>query len=162
MEQLWEQSGEGRKETNRKPSTRTWKEGMRDQAGEKGETGEAKAEPGTEEATVRRNREEKQRKKQRLSSEMLKRKRTKGCGSQAPAPEEESERGSPVERLRERSRAGRKETISKAKYGNPEGRHEKSGRRERGNRGSESRIGRRGSHCEAETGRVERKKQRAE
>ena len=32
---------------------------MRDQAGEKGETGEAKAEPGTEEATVRRNREEK-------------------------------------------------------------------------------------------------------
>ena len=138
MEQLWERSEEGRKETNRKPSTRTWKEGMRDQAGEKGETGEAKAETGTEEATVRRNREEKERKKQRLSSEMLKRKRTKGCGSQAPAPEERSERGSPVEQLRERSRAGRKETISKAEYGNRERTHERSGGKERGKRGSES------------------------
>ena len=45
---------------------------MGDQAGKNGETGEAKAETGTEEATVRRNREEKERKKQRLSSEMLK------------------------------------------------------------------------------------------
>ena len=85
MERLWERSWEGRKETNRKPSTRTWKEGMRDQAGEKGETGEARAETGTEEATVRRNREEKERKKQRLSSEMLKlkadeRKRKSGTG----------------------------------------------------------------------------------
>ena len=92
---------------------------MRDQAGEKGKTGEAKAEPGTEKATVRRNREEKERKKQRLSSEMLKRKQTKECGSQAPAPEERSERGSPVEQLRERSREGRKETISKAEYLEP-------------------------------------------
>ena len=75
MEQLWERDWEGRKETNRKPSTRTWKEGMRDQAGEKGETEEARAETGTGKATVRRNREEKERKKQRLSSEMLKRKR---------------------------------------------------------------------------------------
>ena len=58
VEQLWERSEEGRKETNRKPSTRTWKEGMRNQAGEKGETEEAKAEAGTGEATVRRNREE--------------------------------------------------------------------------------------------------------
>ena len=56
VERLWERSWEGRKETNRKPSTRTWKEGMRDQAGEKGETGEAKAETGTAEATVRRKR----------------------------------------------------------------------------------------------------------
>ena len=62
---------------------------------------------------MRQNREEKERKKQRLSSEMLKRKQTKGSGSQAPAPEEESERGSPVERLRERSREGRKETNRK-------------------------------------------------
>ena len=138
MEQLWERSEEGRKETNRKPSTRTWKEGMRDQAGEKGESEEAKAGARTGEATVRRNREEKERKQQRLSSEMLKRKRTKGCGSHAPAPEERSERGSPVERLRERSRAGRKETISKAEYLELEGRHERSGRREREKRGSES------------------------
>ena len=45
---------------------------MRDQAGEKGETAEARAEAGTVEATVRRKPEEKERKKQRLSSEMLK------------------------------------------------------------------------------------------
>ena len=45
---------------------------MRNQAGEKGETEDAKAETGTGEAAVRRNREEKERKKQRLSSEMLK------------------------------------------------------------------------------------------
>ena len=69
---------------------------------------------------------------------MLKRKQTKESGSQAPAPEGKSERGSPVERLRERSREGRKETISKAEYENLEGRHEKSGRREREKRESES------------------------
>ena len=51
-----------------------------------------------------------EKKKQRLSSEMLKRKRTKESGSQAPTPEEKSKRGSPVEQLRERSREGRKET----------------------------------------------------
>ena len=41
---------------------------MRDQAGEKGEAEEARAETGTGEATVRRNREEKERKNRRLSS----------------------------------------------------------------------------------------------
>ena len=86
---------------------------MRDQAGEKGESEEARAEARTGEATVRRKREEKERKKQRLSSEMLKRKQTKGSGSQAPAPEGKTKRGSPVEQLRERSREGRKETIRK-------------------------------------------------
>ena len=44
MEQLRERSRAGRKETNRKPSTGTGKEGMRNQAGENGETQEAKAE----------------------------------------------------------------------------------------------------------------------
>ena len=44
---------------------------------------------------------------------MLKRKQTKGSGSQAPAPERRLERGSPVEQLRERSREGRKETNRK-------------------------------------------------
>ena len=44
---------------------------------------------------------------------MLKWKQTKESGSQAPAPEEKSERGSPVEQLRERSREGRKETNRK-------------------------------------------------
>ena len=59
MEQLWERSREGRKETNRAPSTGTGKESLRDQAGMTGENQEAKAEWSLEEATVRRNREEK-------------------------------------------------------------------------------------------------------
>ena len=84
-----------------------------------------------------------EKKKQRPSSEMLKRKRTKGSGSQAPIPEGKPKREAPVERLWERSRKERKETNSKAEYRNPEGRHEKSGRREGGNRGSESGIGHR-------------------
>ena len=41
---------------------------MRDQAGEKGETEEARAETGTGKAAGRRNREEKERKDRRLSS----------------------------------------------------------------------------------------------
>ena len=41
---------------------------------------------------------------------MLKRKRTKGSGSQALIPEGRPEREAPVERLWERSREGRKET----------------------------------------------------
>ena len=48
---------------------------------------------------------------------MLKRKGLKGNGSQAPAPEERSKRGSPVEQLRERSREGRKETNRKLSTG---------------------------------------------
>ena len=46
---------------------------MRNQVGEKGETEEAKAETGIGEATVRRSREEKERKKQGLSSRNRKR-----------------------------------------------------------------------------------------
>ena len=65
MEQLWERNREGRKETNRKLSTRIWKEGMRNQAGEKEETEEARAETDVGEAAVRRNREDKERKKQK-------------------------------------------------------------------------------------------------
>ena len=91
---------------------------------------------------------------------MLKRKQTKESGSHASAPEEKSERGSPVERLRERSREGRKETGSGAEYGNRERTHERSGGKERGNRGSESGDGEQGSRCEAElweNGKEERK-----
>ena len=44
MEQLRERSRAGRKETIRKPSTKIRKECMRDQAGEKEESQEAKAE----------------------------------------------------------------------------------------------------------------------
>ena len=68
MEQLWERSEEGRKETNRKPSTRTWKEGMRDQAGKNGGSQEAKAEGCTGEATVRRSREVRKGRNRGLSS----------------------------------------------------------------------------------------------
>ena len=49
---------EGRKETNREPSTGTWKEGMRDQAGEKGESAEAKAEARTGKTPERWHRDE--------------------------------------------------------------------------------------------------------
>ena len=63
---LWNGCGsEARKSEKKrtaKPSTRTWKEGTRNQAGEKGETEEARAETGTGKATVRQNREEKERK----------------------------------------------------------------------------------------------------
>ena len=93
---------------------------------------------------------------------MLKRKRTKGSGSQAPAPERKLKRGSPVEQLRERSRAGRKETnrkpstkTGKESMGNQAGKNGKS-------KEAKAERQHRGSHWEAETGRTERKKQRAE
>ena len=46
MEQLWERSREGRKETNRKLSTGTGKESMRNQAGENGEDRRSESESG--------------------------------------------------------------------------------------------------------------------
>ena len=65
-----------------------------------------------------------------------------------------------MEQLWERSREERKETNSRAEYRNLEGRHEKSGWRERGNRGSESGDGHRESSCEAEPGREGKEEQR--
>ena len=62
------ESGKGERKPTVEPSTGTWEEGTRDQAGEKGETEEARAETGTGKAAVRRNREEKERKSRRLSS----------------------------------------------------------------------------------------------
>ena len=56
------EAGKGKRKRTAKPSTGTWKEGMRNQAGEKGETEEARAESGAGEAAARRNREEKERK----------------------------------------------------------------------------------------------------
>ena len=56
------EAGRSEKKRTAKPSTRIWKEGMRNQAREKEETEEARAETGIGEATVRRNREEKERK----------------------------------------------------------------------------------------------------
>ena len=54
-----------------------------------------------------------EKKKQRPSSEMLKRKRTKGIGSQALIPEGRPKREAPVEQLWERNWEGRKETNRK-------------------------------------------------
>ena len=93
---------------------------------------------------------------------MLKRKRTKESGSQASAPEERSERGSPVEQLRERSREERKETIRK-----PSTETRKECMRNQAGKKGETREAKaerehRRSHCEAEAGRTERKKQKAE
>ena len=56
------EAGKSKKKRTVKPSTRAWKEDMRNQVGEKGETEEARAETGTGKAAVRRNREEKERK----------------------------------------------------------------------------------------------------
>ena len=56
------EAGKSKKKRTARPSTRTWKEGMRNQAREKGETEEARAETGIGKATVRQNREEKERK----------------------------------------------------------------------------------------------------
>ena len=75
-------------------------------------------------------------------------------------PGSEYGREAPVEQLWERSREERKETNSRAKYRNLEGRHERSGRRERGDRGSESGDGHRESSCEAEPGREGKEEQR--
>ena len=52
------ESGRGERKRTAKLSTGIWKEDMRNQVGEKGETEEARAETGTGEADVRRNREE--------------------------------------------------------------------------------------------------------
>ena len=53
------ESRKGERKPTVEPSTGTWKESMRNQAGEKGETEEARAETGTGTAAVRQNREEK-------------------------------------------------------------------------------------------------------
>ena len=64
-----------------------------------------------------------------------------------------------MEQLWERSREGRKETNRKPSTGSRKERLE-TGATEGGKRGSESGIGNCGSHCEAEAGVTERKKQR--
>ena len=67
------ESRKGERKPTVEPSTGTWKDSMRNQAGEKEETEEARAETGIGKAAVRRNREEKERKNKRLSSKNRKR-----------------------------------------------------------------------------------------
>ena len=61
-------AGQDERKQTAKPSTRTGKEGMRNQAGKNGESQEAKAEGRTGEATVRRKREERKGRSRGLSS----------------------------------------------------------------------------------------------
>ena len=114
--------------------------GWRERGKRRSESGSAHRESSCEAEPGREGKET-----QRLSSEMLKRKRRSSSGSQAPAPEEKSERGSPVEQLRERSREGRKETNRKLstktgreRTGNQPGRNgeSKEAKAERQHRGS--------------------------
>ena len=85
------ESGKGERKPTVEPSTGTWEEGTRDQAGEKGETEEARAETGTGKAAVRRNREEKERKNRRLSSWKRKRSGRKKAERKRKRPEVKTE-----------------------------------------------------------------------
>ena len=97
----------------------------------------------------------------RSSSEMLKRKRTKGSGSQALIPEGKPDREAPVERLWERSREGRKETNRKLSMRNRKEADGKpavdEGEKRRGRKEPEPG---RGANCEAK--RTEGRKEEAE
>ena len=77
---------------------------------------------------------------------MLKRKRTKGSGREAENPEGESVREAPEEQLWEANQGRAKGDKQRAEYENLEGRHERSGRRERGKRRSESGSAHRENH----------------
>ena len=85
------EAGKSEKKRTAKPSTGTWKEGMRNQAGEKGETEEARAESGTGKAAARRNREEKERKSRRLSSWKRKGRGRKKANGKRKIPEVKTE-----------------------------------------------------------------------
>ena len=85
------ESRKGERKPTVEPSTGTWKESMRNQAGEKGETEEARAETGTGKAAVRQNREEKERKNRRLSSWKRKRNGRKKVERKWKIPEKKLE-----------------------------------------------------------------------
>ena len=85
------ESGKGERKPTVELSTGIWKEGMRNQAGEKEETEEARAETGTGKAAVRRNREEKERKNRRLSSWNRKRGGRKKADRKGKRPEVKAE-----------------------------------------------------------------------
>ena len=102
-----------------------------------------------------------EKKKQRPSSEMLKRKRTKESGSHALIPEERSKREAPVERLWERSWEGRKETNRKLSTGI--GRKAwKQARRKKKATGTQETVAHRRNRCQGKTGSRDKKEQKAE
>ena len=100
VEQLWERSWEGRKETNRKPSTRNRKDGMGNQAGHKGRNlGSVSGTEAPGKPAVRRRREGKW--------------KASGKSRKRSGRKKTEKREAPVEQLWERSREGRKETNRK-------------------------------------------------
>ena len=123
------ESRKGERKPSAEPSTRTWKEGMRNQAGEKGETEEARAETGTGKAAVRQNREEKERKNRRLSSKNRKRSGRKETDRKGKA-RKRKQKGSTGGTAVGAKPGGTKGNKQKAEYENLEGKHEKSGWRE--------------------------------
>ena len=156
------ESRKGERKPTVEPSTGTWKESMRNQAGEKGETEEARAETGTGKAAVRQNREEKERKNRKLSSWKRKRNGRKkverkwkilekklegkhlwnGCGSEA-RKSEKKRTAKPSTRIWKegmRNQAGEKEETEEAR--------------------AETGTGK--ASCEAEPGREGKEKQKAE
>ena len=99
-------------------------------------------------------------KHRRLSSEMLKRKRSKENGSQALIPEEKTKREAPVEQLWERNREGRKETNRKLSTQNrKESTGNQAGKKGK-DRGDERNRGAPDSNCEAKTGREWKRRNR--
>ena len=145
MEQLRERSRAGRKETNRKLSTGTGKERMGDQAGENGENRRNESESGALRKPLRGG--DRKKGKGRTGGQVAgsgeeadERKRT-GSGKDRKRKHKVSTRGTAVGAKRGRVKGNKQE----AEYENLEGRHERSGRRERGNRGSESGDGHRES-----------------
>ena len=88
------ESRKGERKPSARPSTGTWKEDMRNQVREKGETEEARAETGTGKAAVRQNREEKERKNRKLSSWKRKGSGRKKAERKWKSKEVERQRGS--------------------------------------------------------------------
>ena len=77
MKRLWERNREERKETYRKPSTRTSNEDMRDQVQVKRENVKAQADTSTDQATVKQDQEEWNGRNRKSSSKVLKLKLSK-------------------------------------------------------------------------------------
>ena len=93
---------------------------------------------------------------------MLKLKRTKDKRKSGTDPGGEIPKGSTCGPAVGAKLGRTKGNKQKAEYRNLEGRHERSGRRERGKRRSESGSAHGRSHCEADTGREGKEETEAE
>ena len=116
---------------------------------------------------MRRRQEERERKNRRLSSQNRKRSGRKKADRKGKARKrsgrKEAEKKGSTGGTAVGAKPGRaKGNKQEAEYKNLEGRLERSGRIERGNRGSESGGGHGRSHCEAEIGREGKEETEAE